>query len=439
MDDFTCALINFLCATSLDQTMSQALAALTNLMQPQWACLLLWDAELERYIVGDTWLEPAQSELNGPDLRRRVLRLANEAWGVDSTSARALEPGFYFEPLNVSQQRVAALCIGLDEIPDQISERYDLFRKSVTRALYTTSRLQQADQERLLLESERLRLEQLLQAVEGQQRTIDQLLAAERQLSASLEAKVEERTAALRAAQTRLIQSEKLAVIGQLASSLAHELNNPLQAIQSGLGLVMNELQHPDHAREDLVIIQQELERIQAIFRQMLDFYRPATYGFVPLDLNAICEGVRVLMRKRLQEANVTLRLELARFLPLTCGDSNQIKQVLLNLILNAAEAMESAGGHITLRTAHNGQQVCLNVIDDGRGIAPEHRPHLFEPLFTTKTRGLGLGLAISQEIIQQHGGEIVVQSTPGVGTTFTIFLPVRERCDEKQPRVDRR
>ncbi len=438
MDEFTCALINFLCATSLDQTMSLALVTLANLTQSEWVCLLLWDAELERYIVGDTWLDTAQSEWRAPDLRRWVLRLANEAWRADSTSARAIEPGFYFEPLNVSEQRVAALCIGLDEISDPIRERFDLFRKSVTRALYTTSRLQQADQERLLLESERLRLEQLLQAVEEQQRTIDQLLAAERQLSASLEAKVEERTAALRAAQTRLIQSEKLAVIGQLASSLAHELNNPLQAIQSGLGLVMNELQNPDHAREDLAIIQQELERIQSIFRQMLDFYRPATYDFVPLDLNAICEGVRVLMRKRLQEANVSLRLELANHLPLTCGDSNQIKQALLNLILNAAEAMESAGGHITLRTAHNGQQVCLTVIDDGRGIAPEHRAQLFEPLFTTKTRGMGLGLAITQEIVQRHGGEIVVHSTPGVGTTFTLFLPVRERCDEKQPRVGR-
>jgi signal transduction histidine kinase len=431
MEDFALTLASIFCATDVEQSTTRALLALVKLVQPQWACLLLWDADLRRYIVGDTWL-PAENGHDAPGLRRHVLKVAQQE---DRQNAQWPEPGFYYQPLNSADRHVGAFCAGIDHLP-AANDQYALLLQTTARTLYTLTRLEQAGQERQQLEAERARLEQLLQAVEQQQRTIDQLLAAERRLSASLEAKVEERTAALRAAQTRLIQSEKLAVIGQLASSLAHELNNPLQAIQSGLGLVMSQIEseNSSRVRDDLNTIQKELERIETIFHQMLDFYRPVSHEDLPLDLNAICEGVRVLMRKRLQETNITLTLELANNLPLTCGDSNQIKQVLINLILNAAEALASGGGTVTLRTAHNGQEACLSVTDDGPGILPQHQARLFEPLFTTKTRGLGLGLAISQEIVQRHDGYITMHSTPGQGTTFMVTLPVRENCHDEQP-----
>ncbi len=433
MEDFALTLVNILCAADIDQTAARALLALVEQVQPGWACLLVWDAELGRYIVGDTWLA-AKADQDAPGLRRHVLKVAQIAQQRDHQTAYLPEPDFCYQPLNTSAQHVGAFCAGIAQLP-ATNGAYGLLVQSTARALYTVSRLEQADQERLQLEAEHARLEQLLQAVEQQQRTIDQLLTAERQLSASLEAKVEERTAALQAAQTQLIQSEKLAVIGQLASSLAHELNNPLQAIQSGLGLVMSETENdgPSRMRADLSTIQQELERIETIFHQMLDFYRPVSFEYIPLDLNAICEGVRVLMRKRLQEADVELKMVLAANLPLTCGDSNQIKQVLINLILNAAEALAAGTGTITLQTAHNGQEACVSVTDDGPGIAPQHQAHLFEPLFTTKTRGLGLGLAISQEIVQHHNGYIKAHSTPGQGTTFTVMLPVKEQCHDEQ------
>ena len=327
----------------------------------------------------------------------------------------------------------------LERLSMKVYKRWQLRKREcrllvqcVAKAISTHVALQQATREHNELEAEQERLQELLQAVERQQHTIDHLLKEERILSASLEAKVEERTAALRAAQKRLIQSEKLAVIGQLASSLAHELNNPLQAMQSGLGLVMGDLDtgSTEFLKNDLTIIQDELERIQSIFNQMLDFYRPVAHDNVPLDINAICEGVRVLMRKHLQTTSVTLHLRLAEPLPLTCGDSNQIKQVLLNLLLNAAEAMGDDGGNITLQSEHNSRQVCLSVIDDGPGIAAEHKARLFEPLFTTKTRGLGLGLAISQEIIERHKGAITVQDNPESGTIFSVMLPVQESCN---------
>jgi signal transduction histidine kinase len=137
-------------------------------------------------------------------------------------------------------------------------------------------------------------------------------------------------------------------------------------------------------------------------------------------------------MRKRLQDARVSLHLDLSSPLPSPCGDGNQIKQVLLNLLLNAMEAMPAQGGNITLGTASDNDQVAICVIDDGLGIAEELREKLFEPLFTTKTRGLGLGLAISQDIIQRHGGEIRTESDPEMGTVFTVSLPVREKCHDE-------
>jgi C4-dicarboxylate-specific signal transduction histidine kinase len=428
MREFAWTLTEIFCATSVEQTVSRVLLALVNLLQPNWACLLLRDTELGRYIIGETWLSAGNNGRDASTLRRYILKVAQAA--QDQDAAHIPEPGFFYQPLHTAAHHVGAFCAGINHLP-ATNDGYDWLLKSASHALYTIIRLEQADQGRRQLEAEQARLEQLLLAVEQQQRTIDRLLAAERQLSSSLEAKVEERTAALRTAQTRLIQSEKLAVIGQLASSLAHELNNPLQIVHSGLGLVMNEIErgNSSQVRDDLSTIQQELDRIGTIFHQMLDFYRPVSFEYVPLDLNAICESVGVLMRKCLQEANVVLIMELTESLPLTCGDSNQIKQILINLILNAAEALSPDGGTITLQTAHNGQEAWMSLIDDGPGLAPQHQAHVFEPLFTTKTRGLGLGLAISQEIAQQHGGCITVHSTPGQGATFNVILPVKEQC----------
>ena len=429
MTDHTHTLIAIITAQTVDATAARALAALVERLRPEAACLLLWDDELARYIVGDTWIS-AESHHRPANFRRRALRLSQNAYADDLDRARCIEPGVLYHPLNESERHTGAvIALGVHRLPDDAM--YHQLIRVTTRAIYTISRLEEADREHNQLDAERERLEQLLQAVEQQQRTIDHLLAAEREFSAALEAQVEDRTAALKEAQQRLLQSEKLAVIGQLASSLAHELNNPMQAIQSGLGLMRMELDmgNFDLVRGDLTIIQEELERINTIFHQMLDFYRPVSYESVPLDLNAICEGVRVLMRKRLQEGRVTLDLDLTPHLPLTCGDSNQIKQVLINLLLNAAEAMPKSGGQIILRTNHTARMSSIAVIDDGTGIPPEHRARLFEPLFTTKPRGLGLGLAITQEIIQRHHGHITVESENG--TTFTIHLPVRKNCHD--------
>ncbi|GAB4325899.1 MAG: hypothetical protein Kow00117_13410 [Phototrophicales bacterium] len=425
-------LITLLTMDNLHDVTSLALSLFINLIKPLAACLLIWDDEMGRYIVGHTY---AGDNLIPAQVRRKLLKLANNAYHQGTQFPRYLDADVFYQPLNNEHGHVGAyLCEGGACQPNQHDASYQQLLHVVARALYVNGTLSQVQREHQELVAERERLEGLLLAVAQQQQTIDRLLARERQLSASLEAKVEERTAELREAQKWLIQSEKLAVIGKLASSLAHEINNPLQAIQSGLGLILSDLDqlNIDHMKGDLLVIQRELERISGLFHQMLDFYRPASYVFEPLVINAICHDIQVLMRKRLQEANVTLLLELTEDLPMTCGDGNQIKQVLLNLILNAVDAMLPHGGQIVLQTSTRKNEVWISVKDNGPGISTENQKQLFEPLFTTKTRGLGLGLSISQQIAQRHDGKILVESVLGKGTTFTLVLPSQERCYDK-------
>ena len=434
-NDFARTLLNITSSNTLAETASLALEAIMTLFQTEAACLLIWDTGLERYIIGDTWLNTT-TDLLAPALRREALKQGQAAYMRKPDQAVWLDTDSHYLPMNYKGVHVAALfCRGLDSVPH--TEQFDLLCEATVSALYTVQRIQRADREHSELEAERERLEELLKAVEKQQREIDRLLTIERRFSASLEAQVDKRTRELKLAHNRLVQSEKLAVIGKLASSLAHELNNPLQAIRSGLGLVLDELPRNNggHMREDLSIILSELERIESIFRQMLDFYRTVQYDNAPLDLNALVNGVRVLMRKRLQEENVILRLELCDMHPQICGDKNQIKQVLLNLLINAMEAMSPLGGDICVITTYNDHHVILQVTDNGPGVKQEQLQHLFEPLFTTKTRGLGLGLSITQEIIQRHGGTISAESEINQGTTFTIKLPIKDECDGENTR----
>lgn len=412
------AYLDILTSNSLAEAVQRALAQFVRLVNPIAVCLLLWDIELDRYIVGDTIIN--DSQILPADFRRIALRAAENPSNLPLMSSVQILPIDDYRG-----KRVAILfyqggvTLGADES--------QLFERCVSKALYSNFRLEIAEREHQQLQADTKRLEQLLQAVEQQQHTINKLLAKEREWSAELERRVDENVKALKDAQKRLSQFEKLALIGQLASSLAHELNNPLQAIQSGVGLVITDLQsgYLDQVEADLRVIESELERIQTILRQMLDFYRPSQTECISLDVNTICRDTSNLMCKQLQNSNVKLTLNLSAEMPSIQGDRHQIKQILINLILNATEAMDNVGGIINLQTASNSSHVVISVQDNGPGIQPEHLPKLFEPLFTTKTRGLGLGLAICQDIAQQHGGYIHVITQIGVGTTFALEIPI--------------
>jgi two-component system NtrC family sensor kinase len=240
-------------------------------------------------------------------------------------------------------------------------------------------------------------------------------------------------------AQAQLIHSEKMGALGRLAASLAHEINNPLQSVDGCLTLVEEELDEEgrrDKLERYLSIAGDEIQRISAIVRRMRDFYRPAGEGTQETALHDTLDSVLELSRKKLQHSNVTMERRWGQEIPLIQANPDHLKQVFLNLLLNAVDAMPQ-GGKISIQTTRDQiapqdgrpplPAVRLEFRDTGHGIAPEVLPHIFEPFFTTKEHGSGLGLYISYGIIRAHNGIIRAESEPGAGATFTILLPVRQ------------
>jgi len=231
----------------------------------------------------------------------------------------------------------------------------------------------------------------------------------------------------LERSQAQLVQAEKMAAIGRLAASIAHEINNPLQAIHNSLHLSLREGLEDDKRLQYLSMAQAEVQRLIEIVQRMLDFYRPSRGGVVPTDVNSIVENVLTLAHKRLQYGGVRVLTHLAPDLPPVPVVPDQITQVFLNIVINAIEAMPS-GGDLRLETllSGDGEWVLTSFQDTGQGMSPEQITNLFEPFYTTKPTGTGLGLAISYGIIERHGGAIEVSSRPGQGATFVVKLPVR-------------
>lgn len=230
---------------------------------------------------------------------------------------------------------------------------------------------------------------------------------------------------ALQRSQSQLIQAEKMAAVGRLTASIAHEINNPLQAVQNSMHLATHP--HLDEAERQryLGIAQQEITHLVGMVRRMLDFYRPASGVATRLELNKAVEDALAFANKRLQQTNIQVVVRLAPDLPAVQGFANQLTQVFLNIVINAIEALET-GGQLWIGTAYHAErdQVIAAFRDNGPGLLPNAREHLFEPFFTTKATGTGLGLAISYGIIERHKGVIEVESLPGMGATFIVRLP---------------
>jgi signal transduction histidine kinase len=246
----------------------------------------------------------------------------------------------------------------------------------------------------------------------------------------SLRQDVESLAARVSCVGAQLLQSAKLAATGKLAASIAHEINNPLQSVQSCIFLVADGLPEEGSNRQYLEIAREELDRIAKIVQRLADLYRPSQEGRKPTDINGLLENVLALMGKRLQQNDVEVAEFFAPNLPLIIAAADQIKQVYFNLILNAMEAMPD-GGHLEVitRLVQEAQQSSVEVVfkDTGVGIASESIERMFDPFFTTKAKGTGLGLSISHDIIEGHGGSIRVESQLGIGSTFRVCLPVTD------------
>jgi signal transduction histidine kinase/HAMP domain-containing protein len=228
----------------------------------------------------------------------------------------------------------------------------------------------------------------------------------------------------LRATHEQLVQSAKLAAIGELASNIAHEINNPLTSI-IGFTEILKDEEDVAAIKSRLDIIEKESLRARDIVRQLLQFARKRDLELVEVDVNDVVKDVTPLVEAGAKSSGVTLRADFGE-LPKTIGDPNQLKQVVINIVTNALSAM-TAGGALSIRTSRLGEHIVMDFADTGPGIPKTVLPHIFEPFFTTKKeKGTGLGLSISYRIIQDHGGRIDVESREGEGATFSIRLPVR-------------
>jgi two-component system NtrC family sensor kinase len=250
--------------------------------------------------------------------------------------------------------------------------------------------------------------------------------------NASLYSELADFASELERSQAQLVQAEKMAAIGRLAASVAHEINNPLQAIHNSLHLTLHQRLEGDRRREYLSMAQSEVQRLIEIVQRMLDFYRPSRGGMVPTDINDIAEGVLALAHKRLQHGDISVETDLCPDLPRVPMVSDQITQVGLNIVINAIDAMPSGGSlRLETRLSEDEDWVLMCFHDTGSGMTPEQVANLFEPFYTTKSDGTGLGLAISYGIIERHGGEIEVTSQPGEGATFAVKLPMHPRVTQ--------
>ncbi|MCP4360950.1 MAG: GAF domain-containing protein [Chloroflexi bacterium] len=248
------------------------------------------------------------------------------------------------------------------------------------------------------------------------------LLAELKLAAAGLEARVERRTQQLRETQAQVVRAEKLAVVGRLAASVAHEVNNPLQAITLHLQLVADE-GLSESGRQEMGVVQQELGRIADIVQRLLEFQRPKQGNHTIQDVNRLLADVLALAGKQLQQANVVVVHHDSSEPALVTAVGDQLKQVFLNIILNAIQAMPN-GGELLINNRCQEQNWIITFSDAGSGMTPDIADQLFEPFFSTKHNGTGLGLAVSHEIVTAHGGMLTAVSQPNQGAIFTISLP---------------
>ncbi|MBI5624666.1 MAG: HAMP domain-containing protein [Elusimicrobia bacterium] len=235
--------------------------------------------------------------------------------------------------------------------------------------------------------------------------------------------------------QARALRAGKLAAIGELASCVAHEINNPLNTMGVCAQALLERASSPELRAsaefsdfpEYLKTIDSEVSRCKRITSELLLFGHPREPRLEPVDLNELVSESLGLLEHRLRGAEAAVETVLAPGLPRLHADSDQLKQVLLNLVGNALDHIRP-GGQVRIATAKHGRELALSVTDDGPGIPPEHRDKVFDLFFTTKKAGAGsgLGLAICQRIVDSHGGRIAVESRPGRGAVFTVSLPIR-------------
>ncbi len=240
---------------------------------------------------------------------------------------------------------------------------------------------------------------------------------------------------ALRRTQEQLLQSEKLAAMGRLTSQIAHELNNPLYGIMNTLELLKTEISPESKRRKILEMALSETVRLSDLLRKMLSFSKPGQEEKQAVDINTVLDEILLLHEKQLQENDIKIKTSFAEALPQISASKDQLRQVFLNLVANARDAMPD-GGTLSVITGCDPENVRIEITDTGVGIQKEHLKKIFDSFFTTKdsVKDVGLGLSVCYGFIKDHGGGIQVKSKVDSGTTFTITFPIlRESAEKKE------
>lgn len=237
-----------------------------------------------------------------------------------------------------------------------------------------------------------------------------------------LEARIAERTRELQEAQAHVLHQEKMAAFGLLAAGIAHEVGNPLTSISSLVQMLQRRDQDA-YTKDKLGLVSGQLERIQTTLRELVTFSRPASIARSRVSIAGVIHEALNIAKYHKRTKGRSIETSVPNDLPAVMGVHDQLVQVVLNLILNAIDATD-AGGHIQVRAEVVDASLHLQIEDDGAGIAPDHLPRLFQPYFTTKKHGTGLGLFVTHKLILEHGGEIDVASEPGGGARFHVRLP---------------
>lgn len=240
-----------------------------------------------------------------------------------------------------------------------------------------------------------------------------------------LEQIVKKRTEELKKTHEQLLHAEKLGAIGKLSASIAHEINNPLFGIRNVLNDIKETVPLDKENQEFVNLALKESDRIKDLIKSLQDFNRPTSGVMTPLDIHKTLDEIIQLSKKEFKTKNIKLRRQYAADMPKVEAVEDQIRQVVLNVLNNAGEAITEGGGTIKISTKVLKEKIAIQIHDSGVGIKPKNMDKIFEPFFTTKSavKGTGLGLPVSYGIIKNHGGDIEVKSNPGKGATFTILL----------------
>ncbi|MFZ5647502.1 MAG: ATP-binding protein [Bacillota bacterium] len=218
-------------------------------------------------------------------------------------------------------------------------------------------------------------------------------------------------------------RSEKLASLGRLVTGVAHELRNPIGVVKAAVQVMEKEYPHDKEIKEFTTVIKEQVDRQNKVIQELLDFGRPSKQVVQPVNINSVLEKVLTFTSPMLRQNKIQLIILLDHDLPKILADASRIKQVFVNMILNAIQAMPD-GGILEIKTYLENGSICTEFKDNGLGIESEELSRIFDPFYTTKDSGTGLGLSISHQIIKSHNGTIHVSSVPGEGTVFMVLLP---------------